>query len=215
MTNNYDDMKRSEDPALEQLIADSLDQLEAIERERRAIAAAQDVEFENLLADRTAEILAQTKGIPPALLPYIEGDWQYRGDRERDIRALKEGKGPDNFSVNAPGLAPIYFEIERELDKPLPAKPAGYFDAGAPAEPTGRFVVDRIIVDRQLFYAWPEAIAAAREHHLYLEERRRAERATETSLYNAAMRAPSVADRLLSLIEEIIEIAISERGRTA
>jgi hypothetical protein len=190
-----------EDQKLTQLIADSLELSEAEEREQKALAEAQQVEFDRLVSEATVARLAQTKGFPPALLPYCKartrrGPWGL----EDDLQTLKTGNEtwwPDEFWVIAPGLAALRFSIEQEWDDGRPDR-----------QLTGQYLIKEISVDGLRCQSWHQAIAAASQLHRDKQERERIGREIAMSTYKAEMREPTTAERLEILIREIVEEAI-------
>lgn len=102
----------SEEENLTKLIADSIEQIEAEERERKALTEAQKLEYDNLMATAIGFVLPQVRDFPLALLPYCSaargpGHW----DLEGNIEQLKKGWLPDHFIIYAPGLATVSFGI--------------------------------------------------------------------------------------------------------
>lgn len=185
---------------LKAYIADCIERAEAEQRERAEKAKAEAEEYEQLYKRACAARLAEIVNAPAALLDYCEAT------QRPGYKALKEGWRPDYFQINAPGLATIYFTVDKEW-----VNPTG--EVGK-AEWTGKFVVKSISTCGQhedQYLRWYEAIAEAallhREHEEYLRREEARELRAARAITTPA--PPTTAERLESLIREIAREAVA------
>jgi hypothetical protein len=193
-----------EDQRLTLFIEDSIKIAEAEERQKMALAESQQLELDSLINEATTARLAQTKGIPPALLPYCKARTQ-RGPwgTEDDIETLKkyaEDWWPDEFFVLAPGLASLSFSIEKEWDNSHPY-----------AQLTGQYLIKDISVQGYKYQQWHQAITEASRLHKDNQEREQIGKEAALRVYKEAISAPTTAERLESLIREIAQEAVFEQ----
>jgi hypothetical protein len=190
-------------------IADCVERAESEEREKKALAEAEEIEYEALYAQACAARLAEIANLPAALIPYCEAT-QRPGHHERqwDIKALKEGWRPDCWQVSAPGLVPIFFTVEKEWTNPTG-------EVGK-AELAGKFIVKSLSTRGQFedqYPRWYQAIAAAarlhREHEEYL--RKEEAQTMEPAPVDPKPTPPTTAERLESLIRRIAREEAEDR----
>jgi hypothetical protein len=177
-----------EDQALKQLIEAAIKEAKQIEAEQSAENERLDAEYMSLLAAATARQLAETDGIPSALLPYCEAtDNPSQWGLEHRIQHLKDGWAPDCFAVNAPGLAEITFKLRR---------------GSRPDERSDRNYPDELCVETaNISDRWSVIIAAAAEKFQAQQAyaRERAERAVRRKAERQA----------LALLEKMAQISES------
>lgn len=185
------------DEKLQELIACSIEHVEARKREHKALADAEQIEFDSLMASALAERLADIVEMPKALIAYCapsRGPNPYCRDRAQDIEALKSGWRPIHFTVNAPGLAEMRFDIGQE-----------WLEINGENHLGWRVRAITVHNGSASFYRdWFSAIAEASDVHRQTEEWRR-ERDKASQSKPVAQEQPATdAERLVALIEEIV-----------
>lgn len=181
---------------LEKLIADSIAKRDAQAAEQKQKEDEEEGEYQTLLAEarelRLAELVDQ---IPHELLRYCEpADEPACHYRANSIQKLREGWRPDNFRINAPGLATIFFRVDRQWDEKAKEWGAPFVSS---LGTSGQYSDDH--------RKWFLAIAEAARLHVEREKwnARQAERDRQEEERRAEPKPPTRASRLESLIREI------------
>jgi hypothetical protein len=174
-----------EDEKLKQLIADSVETIEAEERKRQAIANAQQIELNQLLQAATVAALADVSDLPPALLPYcIAAHGPGAHSIEANMITLKKGWRPEYFYADAPGLTRISFRVQWTGGKRQTSSISFLGFNGTTS-------------------SWPLVIGKAALRYRELQEDEQRENSFNEMSYRASQRQPTTAERLEGLIRAI------------
>jgi hypothetical protein len=191
---------------LQSFIDQAIEQTEtrqAKEAARQAeLAAKRQAAWQSAICEATAARLEEiTHCYPAALRPYIKADVRFCLS-EFEFEKWDNTWRPDKFEIDAPGLAPISFSV--------------YPDDKGVFQPCDTCVWDDWNErSHGHFYDWAEAVAvAAKIHRAQVErdeaDRKRREGKEREEAAITVEKPASTAERLATLIEEIIVNKVSE-----
>lgn len=176
-----------EDLKLKKLIADSIEEIAAREREEQSRASQVMAEFDELMKFATSQVIARLKDLPSALAPYCTaaqgpGGWEMADN----VKLLQKGWLPEYFVINAPGLVAISFRTDN----------GGFRSNVCSISFNGLCGTTG---------SWSYAITQAARRYQELKEDKEREDSFRAAEFHASERRPTSAERLADLIREIAQ----------